>query len=92
MNEHFLHVLNVSLTSGVFPDEWKKAKITPIPKINNPTRVTDLRPISLLPITGKILEKFVHKQSMAFVEGNQLFTDCQNGFRSKRGTQDTVIR
>ena len=50
------------------------------------------RPISLLPITGKILEKFIHKQTATYLEGHSLLTDKQNGFRARRGTQDTVIK
>ena len=68
MSEHFLHILNLSIHTGIFPSNWKKGKIPPIPKVNNLSNVTDLRPISLLPITGKILEKFVHKQTSAYLE------------------------
>ena len=92
MSREFLFILNLSITHSSFPKSWKTAKITPIPKIKNPSSVSDLRPISLLPITGKILEKFVHKQASSYLEGNKLLTDNQNGFRAKRGTQDTIIK
>ena len=53
--------------------------------------MSDLRPISLLPITGKILEKFIHKQTNSFLEGNRLLNPKQSGFRKNRSTQDAVL-
>ena len=75
----------------IFPKKWKEAKISPVPKVKNPGDVSDLRPISILPITGKILEKFIHKQTNSFLEGNLLLTQTQSGFRKNRSTQDAVL-
>ena len=55
-------LFNLSITSTTFPDSWKKATVIPIPKVNQPKRVDEYRPISLLPLPGKILEKLVHEQ------------------------------
>ena len=38
--------------------------IVPLPKINNPKLVSDFRPISLLPLPGKIIEKLLHSQHL----------------------------
>ena len=86
-----LHIPNWHNASGIFPTKWKEAKISPIPKVKNPADVSDLRPISLLPITGKILEKFIHKQTNCFLEGNKLLNPKQSGFRKNRSTQDAVL-
>ena len=51
-----LYIINLSIAHSVFPDAWKHALVTPIPKVPNANTVEDLRPISLLPIPGKILE------------------------------------
>ena len=55
------HVINLSLTSGKVPRYWKMANITPIPKTDRP-ELTDYRPISLLPIISKVIEKLVRKK------------------------------
>ena len=89
--DEFLHILNLSISGGIFPTKWKEAKIAPIPKVSNPAEVGDLRPISLLPITGKILEKCVHRQANEFLEHHNLITEKQSGFRKKRSTQDAVL-
>ena len=52
------HLFCLSLDTCTVPSKWKTAKITPIPKKSNPT-LDDLRPLSMLPIFSKILEKIV---------------------------------
>lgn len=55
------HIFNESLKSCIYPNIWKTSKIIPIPKIRNPG-VKDFRPISLLPIVSKILERCIFNQ------------------------------
>lgn len=50
------HLFNSIIDSKSFPPCWKKAIITPIPKVCNPTQLKDFRPISVLPAISKILE------------------------------------
>ena len=57
--ERVVRMYNGSLTQCTFPHKWKKAIIVPLPKIANPKTVTDMRPISLLPFPGKIMEMIV---------------------------------
>ena len=45
-----VHIVNVSFELGIFPENWKKAIITPIPKVSIPMSPSDFRPISLLPV------------------------------------------
>ena len=47
------------LESGVYPPQWKKASIIPVHKKGNRQSKENYRPISLLPIFGKIFEKFL---------------------------------
>ena len=44
------HLLQSSFDAGVFPDEWKIASITPLQKGGDKTSVSNLRPVSLLPL------------------------------------------
>ena len=58
-NRELTNLYNSILETGIFPDKWKIATVTPIPKVANATNPSDLRPISLLPVPGKLLEKYI---------------------------------
>ena len=73
--------------SGKFPDDWKIATVIPLPKVDNPKTSSELRPMSLLPIIGKIMEKSVHTQLKDYLEENNLLTSQQHGFRKNHSTQ-----
>ena len=55
-----VHIFNLSLITGVFPEKLKISKVIPIFKSNNRSNPHNYRPISLLPIFGKLLEKIVN--------------------------------
>ena len=55
-------IVNCSISSGIFPEEYKKAEITPIPKVNPPRTLSDLRPISKTAIGGKMIETVIMKE------------------------------
>ena len=90
LNEQFTNLVNTSLNTGKFPDDWKKAKIVPIPKGGDSTEVGNHRSISLLPTPGKVLEKIVHKQIEDYAEERLLITDSQFGFRKNRSTMQAI--
>ena len=54
------YVTNLSLSQGIFPDELKKAKIIPLYKANDPMLFNNYRPISLLPLFSKVLERIIY--------------------------------
>ena len=54
-------LFNFSLSNGKVPSLWKQANVTPVFKKNDPSDVSNYRPISLLNTIGKVLEKIVHK-------------------------------
>ena len=64
------HIYNLSLRTGVFPDRWKKATITPLPKVKHGTELGELRPVSLTSDLGKILEGFITKVMIADIKEN----------------------
>ena len=83
---------NDILGSGVFLDKWKIATVTPIPKVSNATEPNELRPISLLPIPGKRLEKHVTIEIQNYLKNNNLFVENQNGFRWGKSTASALAR
>jgi len=52
-------IFNMSLATGIVPDEWKTSLVIPIPKSGNSSDPGNYRPISLLPIVSKVLEVHV---------------------------------
>ena len=74
-------LFNESLRQGQIPKDWKISNITPIPKSGKPFLVNNYRPISLLSLVSKILERIVHSNLMDYltrhnhISPNQLASD-----------------
>ena len=68
----------------------KLAKIIPIYKAKDKKDISNYRPISLLPIVSKILEKVVHKNVYTFLEKNKVVYASQYGFRKNRSTVNAI--
>ena len=58
--EHVTFICNHSINNSVFPNKWKEAKVTPLHKGGPSEEVNNYRPISILPVLSKVLEKHVH--------------------------------
>ena len=86
------YMFNLSINSSSFPNSWKRATVIPIPKTGNPTLVQNYRPISLLPLPGKVLEKLIHHQLSLFLEENSILDDSQHGFRKEHSTVHSVAQ
>lgn len=78
---YITHIVNCCLEQSVFPDLWKVALVRPIPKKTNPSELKDLRPISILPILSKVLEKIMTEQLQEFLSSHDLIPESQSGFR-----------
>ena len=70
------------LERGVFPLEWKKANIVPDHKNDNQS-LENYRPISLLPIYGKIFERLLYNEMFDFFITNHLISTNQSGFKPR---------
>ena len=88
--DKFTYLYNITLTTGIYPQDWKVAMVTPIPKIPQPKTCSDLRPISILPLPGRILEKIINATIIQHLECTKYLADQQNGFRRNRSTSKTV--
>lgn len=86
------HIFNNILTTSVFPSDWKKAKVIPIPKKTKIETVDDLRPISILPFLSKVLEKLIELQISKFIEANKLLNPHQSGFRKSHSTSTALLK
>ena len=77
------HIINLSISSGIVPDELKVARVVPIHKSDDATLCNNYRPISVLPVFSKMFEKIIHKRLYDFLERHNLLHNCQIGFRKK---------
>lgn len=85
------YLFNLSFNQGIFPDELKIARVIPIYKSDDPSLITNYRPISVLPVFSKILEKLMLKRLNNFFEQFEIFYKLQFGFRSKYSTSLALI-
>ena len=84
------NIYNASLESGTFPDKLKIAKVTPIHKKGDLRDVSNYRPISVLPVFSKPLEKLMYNRLTAFIDRNEVLTEAQHGFRTKKSTETAL--
>ena len=91
MTNDLLTITNAITSTGHFPKLWKQATIIFLPKPNkSPLSHTNYRPISLLEVPGKIVEKIINTRLTTLLEHKHLTNDNQHGFRPKRGTQTAL--
>ena len=84
-------LFNFSLSKGKVPNLWKQANVTPVFKKNDPTDVSNYRPISLLNTLGKVLEKIVHKHVYNFLNDHHVITSLQSGFVPGDSTVNQLV-
>ena len=68
-------IFETAIKSGCFPDSWKKGTILRVHKKESKQLVKNYRPISLLPIFGKILEKVIYNQLFEYFQENKFLSD-----------------
>ena len=88
--DKMLILFNSSIIHQIFPSAWKNATITPLPKKGDSTSVNNLRPISLLPLPGKLLERLICNRLQDFMGINNTLSDDQHGFRKGRSTLSAI--
>ena len=89
--DRFVKMYNGSLTHCIFPDKWKYSNVIPLPKVPNPKTASDMRPISLLPLPGKIFEHIISARLKKYLDVNDILTEKQHGFRKKKSTLSAII-
>ena len=74
-------IFKQSVDTGISPSEWKKGNIVPIHKKGDKQTLKNYRPVSLLPICGKILERLMFNEMFKFFIENELISSNQSGFK-----------
>ena len=86
------HLFNLSLRNCKIPEKWKTSCVVPIPKAQRYTEnPNNYRPISLLSIVSKLLEKHVYKLVWQYLEDKKLISDNQWGFCPGKSTTTALL-
>ena len=80
------YIINMSFLTGEYPELLKIVKVIPIHKGGSTQDVNNYRPISLLSIFDKIIEKIIHKRLYSFLEEHKILYQNQFGFRKSNST------
>ena len=84
------YIINLSLITGVVPDDLKSARVVPLFKKSDKTETGNYRPVSILNIVSKVLERVIYDQFEGFLLQNKLLFEYQSGFRRGFST-DTCL-
>ena len=85
------YICNHSINSSTFPSKWKEAKVSPLHKNGPHDDVNNYRPISILPVLSKVLEKHVHDCLSAYLNEHNLLHKTQSGFRSQHSCETALV-
>ncbi len=80
------------VAESVFPDDWKKANVTPVFKKGSKSDPNNYRPISLTSICGKLFEHIITSNLASYMDTNNFFHPDQFGFRKKRSCEMQLTR
>ena len=83
-------ICNLSIKYSKFPNDCKIAKLKPLFKRGSKTDPKNYRPISLLPLISKIIEKIIHDQTQNFLDKNNVIYRYQSGFRKFYSTDSCL--
>ena len=86
-----LKIINISIINGNFPDTLKLGKILPIFKGGDKTDLSNYRPISVLSVISKLIEKHVTKHLFGYLNKYNLLYKSQSGFRKHHSCNTSLI-
>ena len=78
----YTYICNLSLKSGIFPDDLQVAKVLPLYKSGLLKEVSNYRPVSILPQLSKVLKKLFEVRLRKYIEKNSFLFKSQYGFRT----------
>ena len=85
-------IFKTCLDSDIFPDISKKSNIIPVHKKGDKQIIDNYRPVFLLPICGKILEKLIFNSMFKFIDDNNLLSSSLSRFRLSDSCKYQLLR
>ncbi len=84
-------IFSKSLKTGLLPEDWRCANISPIFKKGDRIKPSNYRPVSLTSVSCKVMEHVVHSNIMQHLDRYDILTDQQHGFRRNRSCESQLI-
>ena len=84
--DKIVHFMNICLQTNTFPAMLKRAVVKPIYKAGDKQNFSNYRPISLLPVISKLLEKLIYVRVIEHLVSNSVLNERQFGFRKGKST------
>ena len=91
ITEPLAYLYNFSIQSGFIPSDWKQSNVTAVYKQGPCDDPSNYRPISVVPIIAKVLEKLVASQLNSYCEKNQLLSPYQGAYCCGRSTEQILL-
>lgn len=89
---YLTHIINSCIEKNYFPTCWKVAHVIPLPKVKNPSELKDLRPISILPVLSKLIEKILNAQIREHLNKFDILPETQSGFRPNHSCATALLK
>ena len=90
--EPLKYLFNLSIVKGIFPDDLKSAKVTPIYQADNSSNVSNYWPISVLPCFSKMLERIMYSRLQKYLKDQNILYDKQFGFKTGHSTDYAIAQ
>ena len=84
-------VFTKSILTGIYPTQWKMARLTPVFKKGVKSDLNNYRRISVIPVVPKVFEKIVYDQLYQYRNDIKLLSSCQSGFRFLHSTLTALL-
>ena len=81
------HIINMSIVSGIVPDELKIARVIPLFKSGDRSLFTNYRPVSVLPAFSKIFERAIYNRLLSYLDKHKVLSNSQFGFRKNHSIE-----
>lgn len=85
------HIINLTIYHGEIPKDLKTARVVPLHKKKSKTEVGNYRPVSVLTVVSKVLERVIYNQVQDYLQQKELLYDYQSGFRPSFSTDTCLI-
>ena len=92
ISDSLTYICNQSIINSTFPEKWKEGKVSPLHKSGPKEDTNNYRPISVLPVLSKLLEKHIHDTLMFYLTSNNLLHSTQSGFRPNHSCETALLR
>ena len=91
ITEPLTDIINQSINTGIFPDKWKEARVLPLHKSGLTDDPYNYRPISILSVLSKIIERHVHDHIYKHLPEHNLLYEYQSGFCPQHSCEAALL-